>query len=44
MIANMLIGAAAEILYSNDSLQYLQKQVTVPGGTTIAAIIVFDQH
>lgn len=43
IIANMLIGAATNILYSEGSLQELQNQVTVAGGTTIEAIKVFNK-
>ncbi|MBE4704418.1 pyrroline-5-carboxylate reductase family protein [Spiroplasma platyhelix] len=44
IITELLVGVAANIQHSSDSLAELQKQVSVPGGTTIEAISVFDQH
>lgn len=44
ILANLLIGAAANIEHNNATLQDLQNQVTVPNGTTIEAIKVFDQN
>lgn len=43
IIAQLLIGVAANISFSKESLAELQKQVTVPGGTTFEAIKIFDQ-
>lgn len=44
ILAGLLNGAAANIKHSSVSLDDLAKQVSVPGGTTIEAIKVFDGH
>lgn len=44
ILAGFLNGAAANIAHSSVSLDDLAKQVSVPGGTTIEAIKVFDEH
>lgn len=44
ILAGLLSGAAANIAHSSVSLDDLAKQVSVPGGTTIEAIKVFDER
>ncbi|MGL5268512.1 MAG: pyrroline-5-carboxylate reductase family protein [Spiroplasma sp.] len=44
IIVGLLSGVAVNIEHSSESLETLQKQVSVPGGTTVEAIKVFDQH
>ncbi|MDQ7983073.1 MAG: pyrroline-5-carboxylate reductase [Spiroplasma sp.] len=44
IITNLLLGVAANIGHSTDSLETLQNQVTAPGGTTFEAIKVFDEY
>lgn len=43
IIANLLVGVATNIEHSSASLAELQSQVTVPGGTTVEAIKIFEQ-
>lgn len=44
ILTGLLAGVGASIEHSSSSLADLQKQVSVPGGTTVEAIKVFDQH
>lgn len=44
ILTGLLNGVAANIEHSSATLADLQNQVTVPGGTTIAAIKVFDHN
>lgn len=44
ILTELLVGVATNIKQSPENLSNLQKQVSVPGGTTIEAIKIFDQH
>lgn len=44
ILTELLAGVATNIKQSTESLPTLQEQVSVPGGTTIEAIKIFDQY
>ena len=44
IIAQLLIGGGSNIERSTLSLSDLEKQVSVPNGTTVEALKIFDQH